>query len=158
MRGRACIALAWAFATAGCAGPDRAAVPGSEAILLDPSGLRVAGTELEIGFGRSPDGAIAAVTQLVGTPPSRPLIEVPACGADVTVVTYPGGLSLTFADRMFTGWRYDGPPDAYRTADGATVGAPAATLSPAAGLAAETDSDGRIAAISAGAPCAPTLA
>ncbi len=122
-------------------------------VVLDDSGLLAGGTGLEVGFGRAPDGAIAAVSALVGTAPTTPLRADPTCGPEVEVISYPGGLTLTFAERMFTGWHLDGTGVAYRTSAGVSLGDPADVLPADSGIAARTGPDGRIVSLSAGAPC-----
>lgn len=74
-----------------------------------------------------------------------------SCGRDGTVLRYSGGLSLMFRARSFTGWRVDGPPGAYSTAQGLIAGAAPAA---AEGLVIGPGPDGRTISLQAGSPCA----
>ena len=122
-------------------------------VVLDDRGLLAGRTGLEVGFGRAPEGAVTAVSALVGTPPTTPLSAVPTCGPEVAVISYPDGLTLTFTERMFTGWHLAGEASAYRTSTGVSLGDPGDALPADSGISASTGPDGRIVGLSAGAPC-----
>ena len=87
---------------AGCAGP--AIPPRPDALIPGPSGLAVAGTGLEIGFGRAQAGAVAAASRLLGPPSGRrPCEEGPG-----EVVRWPSGLALHFPAGTLAGWESGG--------------------------------------------------
>ncbi len=88
---------------AGCAGPT-IPPPRPEALVPGPAGLAVAGTGLEIGFGRAQAGAVAATSRLLGPPSGR---RAP-CAGPGEVVRWPSGLALHFPDGTLTGWERGG--------------------------------------------------
>ena len=98
-------ALAAALLLAGCAAQP--AVPplsaGSDPLRPGPNGIAVAGTDLEIGFGRAQEGAAEAVTRLVGPPDAQS-----PCPGGGAVLVWPMGLAMHFPDGTFTGWAQDG--------------------------------------------------
>lgn len=103
-----------ALALGGCAGaisePPQTSVPGR--LVLAQDGFGVAGTELEIGFGRAREGAVTAAAKLIGRQPSG-ATEGPGC----TVVSWFDGLAMHFRGRAFTGWSVR-PGDPRLTASG----------------------------------------
>ena len=93
---------------AGCAGPPAGPPPdpapsGPAALAPGPSGLAVAGTGREIGFGRAQAGAVAAASRLIGPPSGRAPCEGPG-----EVVRWPSGLALHFPGGTLTGWEDGG--------------------------------------------------
>ena len=98
-------AIALTLLAAGCAAP--AAVPplsaGPDPLRPGAGGIEVAGTGLEIGFGRAEEGAVEAVSRLIGPPGSRR-----PCGPDGAVVAWPTGLAMHFARGDFAGWEAEG--------------------------------------------------
>jgi hypothetical protein len=113
---------------------------------LAPGGLDVAGTGREIGFGRAPEGAVAAVTRLLDAQPDS---RGRADGCET--VRWAGGLELSFRKRGMTGWRALPGALPLRTATGAAPGGPA--LPVADGIDATLAADGRVATLSAGRVC-----
>lgn len=101
-------------ALVGCGGTDAPppVAPQGE-VILGPSGLLVAGTGLEIGFGRTEASSVAAVTKLLGQAPDEARM-IDGCGRELT---WPSGLTLTFVEGDFRGWR--APEGAHQTATGA---------------------------------------
>jgi hypothetical protein len=99
---RAALAL---LLLAGCAAP--AVVPplsaGPDPLRPGPAGIAVAGTDLEIGFGRAQDGAVTAVARLIGPPEAQA-----PCPGGGGVVTWPTGLAMHFPGGAFAGWAQDG--------------------------------------------------
>jgi hypothetical protein len=72
--------------------------------ILAPDGILAGETGMTVSFGRAQDGAVTAVTKLVGAPPAR-TTAMPECGAGpVQAVSYPGGLTLNFDEQGFAGW------------------------------------------------------
>ena len=98
-------AFAAALVLAGCAAP--AAVPplsaGPDPLRPGPGGIAVAGTELEIGFGRAQEGAVRAVSRLVGPPQERG-----PCRGGGSVLRWSTGLAMHFPGGSFAGWTQDG--------------------------------------------------
>jgi hypothetical protein len=139
-------ALGFVLILSACAAP--APPPAREtALRLAPGGFDVAGTGREIGFGRAPEGAIAAVSRLLGaSPDARNLSD----GCET--VRWAGGLELAFRDWALAGWRATPGALPLRTASGAAPGGPA--LPVADGIEAALGPDGSIAALSAGRGCA----
>ena len=84
---------------ASCAAPDRVG-PG-RAHSLDNDGIAVDGTSLRIDFGRSADGAIMAMSRLVGSAPDR---DGTCAAVDVRFVAWRGGPVMYFRDGAFLGW------------------------------------------------------
>ena len=119
-RGRGAVtrwaALAALALAAGCAGSAGPPPPRPEALVPGPSGLLVAGTGLEIGFGRALTGAVAAASRVIGPPSGR----VPCAGPNAAggpsaagdgageVVRWPFGLALHFPGGTLTGWEGGG--------------------------------------------------
>lgn len=66
-------------------------------------GLDVAGTDLEIGFGRAEAGAVRAVDRLIGPPSARE-----PCPGGGSVLRWPTGLVMHFPGGAFAGWSRDG--------------------------------------------------
>ncbi|MFP4304010.1 MAG: hypothetical protein ACLFQF_03910 [Rhodosalinus sp.] len=130
---------------AACAAP--APPPAQEtALRLAAGGLDVAGTGREIGFGRAPDGAVAAVSRLLGSAPDARRRD-----AGCETVRWAGGLELAFRDAAFSGWRATPGGLPLRTAAGAAPGGPPVVLPD--GVEAAFAPDGRVTALSAGHPC-----
>ena len=100
------VGLALVLLLAGCAAsgpPPSATPPGAGALVPGPSGLLVAGTGLEIGFGRAQAGAVAATSRLVGPPSGRE-----PCGGSGEVVRWSSGLALHFPGGALAGWERGG--------------------------------------------------
>lgn len=97
-------AAALAALVAACSTPvdDR---PGP--LVPGPGGFEIGATGLEIGFGRAEDGAIAAASRVIGSPPVR--VSEPADCGGLRTAHWVQGLSMTFRDRAFVGWSADGP-------------------------------------------------
>ena len=82
---------------AACAAPPPPAMPGP--LVPAEDGIDVGGTELQIGFGRSEEGAIAAASKLLGLPPDR-RAELGSCSRAV----WKDGFTMSFRQRAFIGW------------------------------------------------------
>ena len=65
-----------------------------------PDGFDVAGTGLEIGFGRSEAGAIAAAGKVLG----RTDPKLGATPGGCRVWRWPGGVAMIIRDGRFVGW------------------------------------------------------
>ena len=94
---------------ASCVGappPPQDAAPGI--LRLAPAGLDVAGTGLEIGFGRARDGAVAAAARVLGRPPDR-VARADCAGRVFEVVHWTGAVSMHVREGAFLGWT--APPD-----------------------------------------------
>ncbi|MEM8631493.1 MAG: hypothetical protein AAGF74_09665 [Pseudomonadota bacterium] len=117
---------------AACAHEPRTDLAKSSLILAD-SGLNVAGTGLEIGFGRAQAGAVASVSRFLGLPSTR------LAGAGCTAVRWNAGFEMVFLEGDFSGWR-SSDPDLF------VADAPA--------IRKTTDTAGVITSQSAGAACA----
>ena len=102
----------------GAAAAAAAARPG--AIVLAPEGLDIAGTGLEIGFGRAEQGAVKAVQKLMGRPPSSRQSRRDCAGGPLDAIHWDGGLTLFFRDGAFKGWAVRSP--GFATARGLSVG------------------------------------
>lgn len=87
----------------GCGGPAQPTSTGGAGptgdIVLKGDGLDVAGTGLEIGFGRARPGATAAVARLLGAEPSGMRI----CSG-LQQASWAAGLALYFRNDDFVGW------------------------------------------------------
>ncbi|RBI84714.1 hypothetical protein DRV85_12250 [Rhodosalinus halophilus] len=135
------------LAVLGVAACAAAPAPSPETRLrLAAQGFEVAGSGLEIGFGRAPEGAEAAVSRLLGRAPSDRIVR-----GDCTAVRWAGGLEMRFRDRAFVGWHATPGKLALRTAAGVAPGGPRLPLPD--GMRARAAPDGRIAALTAGADC-----
>lgn len=141
MRGAAGVLI---LTLAGCAAP--VPPPGETALRLAAGGFDVAGTGREVGFGRASEGAVAAVSRLLG---SAPEARSPIDGCET--VRWAGGLELLFRDAAFSGWRATPGALPLRTAAGAAPGGPALSLPD--GIEATVAPDGSVTALSAGRPC-----
>ena len=97
------IGLAALGLASACAGPPAGPPRDPGSLVPGPSGLAVAGTGLEIGFGRAQAGAVAAASRLLGPPSGRAPCEGPG-----EVVRWPSGLALHFPDATLSGWEGDG--------------------------------------------------
>jgi hypothetical protein len=162
------LAVLACLGAAACAGPPAApSFPrGPDRLVLASEGLLVGESGFEIGFGRAPDGAIAAVSAVTGL---VPVADGPRtdCGAGILrEVRYPDGLLLYFRERMLVGWSVAGAPEGrYATESGLTTGLSRASalaltgVSAAgpdvaeAGIAAHFGTDGRIVRLKAGKSC-----
>lgn len=91
---------------AACAGDGYPALRTSWAVPSD-TGIGVAGTGMEIGFGRHLDGAVRAVTGLSG---AAPVYFGPGCAAGLLTVRWQNGLEMHFRSESFVGW--EAPQDA----------------------------------------------
>ena len=111
---------------AGCADrPERSATPPRDTagLMLAPEALLVTGTGQEIGFGRAPDNAIAAVSARTGAPPVADVRRSDCASGPLREVRFPDGLSLWFHDRMLVGWSVaEAPPGRYATPSGLSTG------------------------------------
>ena len=165
-RALALVALAGLSACAAPSGPAHVAPRGSPGLILAPEALQVAGTGQEIGFGRAPDNAIAAVTARAGSAPVADLRRPDCAGPALREVRFPDGLSLWFRDRMLVGWSVtDATPGRYATASGLTTGLdraaalalPGTTATPAGlsegAIRGRVGGDGRLARLEAGKTC-----
>ena len=85
---------------AACAGDDRPAQRTGWAVPSD-TGIGVAGTGMEIGFGRHFDGAVRAVTGLSG---AAPVYSGLGCVAGLLTVRWQNGLEMHFRSGSFVGW------------------------------------------------------
>ena len=65
------------------------------------TGLFVDGTGLEIGFGRTMPGAVAAASRLIGRDPGRRTQTAPGC----EIVAWPDGFQMHAVGGAFVGWR-----------------------------------------------------
>ena len=103
-------ALAALALAAGCTGSAGAPPPDPAALVPGPAGVAVAGTGLEIGFGRAKAGAVAAVSRLIGPPSGRAACNGPSAagGGPGEVVRWPSGLALHFPQGTLTGWERGG--------------------------------------------------
>ena len=73
-------------------------------IQLAADGLRLAGSDQRIDFGRSQAGVIAAVSKLLDARPAN-RVRNNECGAGpITTVSYGAGLDLLFLKGVFRGW------------------------------------------------------
>jgi len=90
------------LALAACAAPQPEETPTvAGRIVPAATGLEVAGTGLQVGFGRDYDGAVASVSKVEGAP----VAMLPdAC----TVVRWDSGLEMHFTGRSFEGWLQGG--------------------------------------------------
>ena len=97
-------ALAAGFVVAVCVapGPPRDTAPAGNLVLRE-SGFGVAGTDLEISFGRSEAGAVRSATKLIGAAPVN-VVRSGAC----TRYLWPNGLAMDFRNGSFAGWVSDG--------------------------------------------------
>ena len=93
-----------------------------ERLVLAPEGFEVSGTPLEIGFGRSEAGAIAAASKLLGSVPSEVVTATTCERGSAKTVGFAGGVEMQFIDGAFSGWVSRDPDTA--TADGLRPGAP----------------------------------
>lgn len=91
------------LACAGCAAAPVSAPPPSDRLVLQDSGFGVAGTGMEIGFGRTQEGAITAAAKLIGRNPA----EIDTNGA-CTFARWRGGPTMVFRNRAFVGWIANG--------------------------------------------------
>ncbi|RMD95044.1 MAG: hypothetical protein D6811_01625 [Alphaproteobacteria bacterium] len=90
---------------AACAVPQEQ--PSSAALAADDEGLRPAGSELRIDFGRARDGVVEAVETLIGGPPQSRSIRTDCALVPVEVISWPD-LELFFLDGAFAGLRKTG--------------------------------------------------
>ncbi|MFV0360018.1 hypothetical protein [Tropicimonas sp.] len=158
-RGRVAIACTVALGMAvlsACAPSGKSAGPSGD-LILKPDGLGVAGTGLEIGFGRAQAGAVQAVTRVLGEPPGGSG-SLPACsGGSLATVNWAGGFSLAFRNGDLRGWHSGAGRVA--TASGLRVGGSYPGVGPAdgsfdsGGVRGRLGDDGRIAALWAGDIC-----
>ncbi len=91
----ACLALA------GCA----TTTPAPEeptGIRPDAGGIAIEGTEQRIDFGRAEEGAVAAVTRILGEPQSRSVNS--ECGAGATTIVKFKEIDLLFLEGDLRGW------------------------------------------------------
>jgi hypothetical protein len=94
---------------AGCVATAPPPPPAATELRLAQQGLDVAGTGLEIGFGRARDGAVAAVTRLLRRPPDG-TARADCSSGRFEIVRWTGALSMHFRDGAFLGWT--APPHA----------------------------------------------
>jgi len=124
----AALASGLALFLAGCA------TMAPQGLVLDADGLAPRGSSLRVDFGRAQDGAVAAVSSLLGRPPAstRPVEE---CGAGpITMVGWDSGLTLLFRDGDFEGWLWmPGRPAAAQVTTASGL-APGDSRAEAAGL------------------------
>jgi hypothetical protein len=162
------LALAVLAALAACAAPTATPVAprGSPGLVLAPEALLVAGTGQEIGFGRAPDNAIAAVSARTGSRPAADLTRSDCAAGPLREVRWPDGLSLWFRDRMLVGWSVEAPgAGRYATPSGLTPGldrgaalALPGTAATGSGLSAgairgRVDAGGQVSRLDAGRTC-----
>lgn len=163
------LALAALLGLAACAGtrPGTPTPPrGSPGLMLAPEALLVTGTGQEIGFGRAPDNAIAAVSARTGAAPVSDIQRSDCPAGALREVRYPDGLSLWFRERMLVGWSVAGAPAGrYATPAGLTTGLgreaalalPGTASTPAGlqagGITARLEPDGTVARLEAGRTC-----
>ena len=165
-RALALVALAGLSACAAPPGTAPGAPRGAPGLVLAPEALLVTGTGQEIGFGRAPDNAIAAVSARTGSPPVADLARSDCAAGPLHEVRFPDGLSLWFRDRMLVGWSVtDATPGRYATASGLTTGLdraaalalPGTTATPAGlsegAIRGRVGGDGRLARLEAGKTC-----
>lgn len=86
--------------------------------MLAESGVLAGATGQEVSFGRARDGAVAAVTRMVGRDPQVVRAGLACPGGVSESVTYAGGLTLYFTPEAFTGWAVDADGRAWRRAPG----------------------------------------
>ena len=126
-RALALVALAALSACAAPPGPAPRPAPGAPrgapGLVLAPEALLVTGTGQEIGFGRAPDNAIAAVSARTGSRPVADLTRSDCAAGPLREVRWPDGLSLWFRDRMLVGWSVEAAgAGRHATAAGLTPG------------------------------------
>lgn len=97
-------AAAAALLLAGCAA--QAPAPAGRLVPAD-TGLNVEGTGLEIGFGRTMPGAVAAASRLIGRDPGRRT----EAGGGCEVVAWRDGFEMHALGGAFVGWRDPAAPD-----------------------------------------------
>ncbi|WP_371060857.1 hypothetical protein [Rhodosalinus sp. 5P4] len=152
---RPAVALLLAGALAACA-PVAPQPPAGAQLRLSPSGLDVAGTGLEVGFGRTQESATDTLRDILGSPapPQRSV----ACAGVQTVRWAEEGLSLHFARDAFVGWEAVPAPRPIPSASGLRAGGPApggAGLGPFErdGIRGLSGPDGEISRLWAGRDC-----
>lgn len=112
------VAFAGLVTLAACAGGDAETQRAVLGFVPQPDGVGVPGTAMEVGFGRTADSAIPALTKLAG-----PVTGEVSCGT-IRSVDFRDGLTASFRNERFVGW----------VAEGRSAGAGCAIqVSPAAG-------------------------
>jgi hypothetical protein len=71
-------------------------------LVLAPGGFTIGDTGLEVGFGRARDGAVAAVSRVLGTDPVSEA-NGEDCGG-LSTVRWPNEVSMEFQGGAFVGW------------------------------------------------------
>lgn len=150
-----------------CAGTQTPQPPrGGPELVLGSEGLDVGTTGLEIGFGRAPEGAIAAISGATGSRPVADAMRADCGGANLREVRFDNGLSVYFRDRMLIGWSLSGMPEGrLATAAGLTTGltreaalslpgvVPAGAGLAAGQIAGRLGPDGRVIRLQSGRTC-----
>ncbi|MBF9030653.1 hypothetical protein HKCCE3408_09620 [Rhodobacterales bacterium HKCCE3408] len=126
---------------AGCQ-PASVSTPAATGLSADAGGLKPAGTDLRIDFGRAQAGVVDAVTRLLGAPPVG---TTRACDG-ATGLQWASGLTLLFRDGDFRGWIIDQPGI---SAGGLSVGGPSG---PSPGFSVE-EQGGRVIVMRGGLLC-----
>lgn len=153
--GAALLLLAALGACAPAAAPGPQAPPGAQ-LRLASSGVAVAGTGREIGFGRTEASTLDTLRDILG--PYVPPRPAPACAGVETVRWEDEGLALHFDRSGFIGWEALPAAQPVSTLGGLRAGGPApgdASLVPFErnGIQGLSGPDGEIARLWAGRDC-----
>ncbi|MDH3262867.1 MAG: hypothetical protein OEM24_02590 [Paracoccaceae bacterium] len=97
-------ALTLALLLGACAAPMASTSAAAPGLVLDAEGLRPAGSALRVDFGRAEDGAIAAVSRLLGAGPVETAANAECGAGPVKAVRWANGLTLNFQRGAFLGW------------------------------------------------------